>query len=136
MLDTTALRAPGRRLTSFFDDRTRSSRPPSAYPRAARRAREWSVSSASWSNQPVVGARYGSVSHAKGYSSACPAGFVGFPITALAQKWVDESVPNYGVRVQPLFALLRFRPWALCASTSRSTSVCGYRCAVAGASPL
>jgi hypothetical protein len=64
-------------------------------------AREWSVSSASWSNQPVVGARYGSAAHAKGYSSACPAGFVGFPITALAQKWVSEEVPNYGVRVQP-----------------------------------
>jgi hypothetical protein len=64
-------------------------------------ARGWSVGSASWSNQPVVGARYGSASHAKGYSSACPAGFVGFPITALAQRWVDESVPNHGVRVQP-----------------------------------
>ncbi len=64
-------------------------------------AREWSVSSASWSNQPVVGARYGSSLSAKGYSSACPAGFVGFPITALAQRWVDESVPNHGVRVQP-----------------------------------
>jgi len=64
-------------------------------------AREWSVSSASWSNQPVVGARYGASVSAKGYNSTCPAGFVGFPITALAQKWVDESVPNYGVRVQP-----------------------------------
>ena len=64
-------------------------------------SREWSVGSANWSNQPVVGARYGSVAHAKGYSSSCPAGFVGFPITALAQRWVDESVPNYGIRIQP-----------------------------------
>ena len=64
-------------------------------------SREWSVSSASWAKQPVVGARYGSASFAKGYSSASPAGWVGFPITALAQKWVDESVPNYGVRLQP-----------------------------------
>lgn len=64
-------------------------------------AREWGVNSASWSNQPVVGARYGAVSHAKGYSSTCPAGLVGFPITELAQKWVSESVPNYGVCVQP-----------------------------------
>ena len=64
-------------------------------------SREWSVSSASWAKQPLVGARYGSASHAKGYNSSCPAGFVGFPITGLAQRWVDESVPNYGVRVQP-----------------------------------
>ncbi|MDQ4072002.1 MAG: DNRLRE domain-containing protein [Actinomycetota bacterium] len=64
-------------------------------------SREWSVGSANWSNQPRVGARYGSASFAKGYSSSCPADFVGFPITALAQHWVDESVPNYGVRLQP-----------------------------------
>jgi len=64
-------------------------------------SRAWGVNSASWAKQPVVGARYGSASHANGYSSACPADYVGFSITDLAQKWVDQSVPNYGVRVQP-----------------------------------
>ena len=49
----------------------------------------------------MVGARYSSASFAKGYSSASPAGWVGFSLTALAQRWVDESVPNYGVRLQP-----------------------------------
>ena len=63
--------------------------------------RDWSVGSASWARQPVVGARYSSASFAKGYSSASPAGWVGFSLTALAQRWVDESVPNYGVRLQP-----------------------------------
>ena len=34
-------------------------------------------------------------------SRASPEGWVDFTITAIAQKWVDGSVPNYGVRVQP-----------------------------------
>jgi len=64
-------------------------------------SRDWSINSASWRRQPMVGARYGSASSAKGWSSASPVGWVGFPITALAQQWVNESVPNHGVRLQP-----------------------------------
>ena len=64
-------------------------------------ADSWGVTSATWARQPAVGARYGSSHSAKGYSSACPAGWVGFPITSLAQKWVDNEVPNHGVRIQP-----------------------------------
>ena len=64
-------------------------------------AQSWGVTSATWAKQPAVGARYGSSHSAKGYSSACPAGWVGFPLTSLAQKWVDNEVPNHGVRIQP-----------------------------------
>lgn len=64
-------------------------------------AGSWGLTSTTWSRQPTVGARYGSASFAKGWSSASPAGWVSFPITALAQKWVSDEVPNHGVRVQP-----------------------------------
>ena len=76
----------------------------SAQPRTTevlRVARDWGVNSASWSTQPAVGARYGSASFANGWSGGPPAAWVAFPIGALAQKWVEESVPNHGVRIQP-----------------------------------
>ena len=50
-----------------------------------------------WSNKPALGASYGTVSAAKGFSSACPGGRISVPITGLAQAWSTASYPTGGM---------------------------------------
>jgi RHS repeat-associated protein len=50
-----------------------------------------------WTNQPALGAAYGSVSSAKGFSSACPGGRITVPMTDLAKAWSTASYPVGGM---------------------------------------
>lgn len=71
-----------------------------SYSCAARALDAWSVTSEAttatrWSAQPALVTKVGSVSAAKGYSSACPAGRVGVPVTSLVQRW-SGTTPVHG----------------------------------------
>ncbi|WP_232828391.1 DUF6531 domain-containing protein [Kribbella monticola] len=44
-----------------------------------------------WANQPALGTVYGSLSAAKGFSSACPGGRIIIPMTSLARAWSNAS---------------------------------------------
>ena len=61
----------------------------------------WSVgafnSSTTWANQPALGAKYATITSAKGYSSACPAGNVSADITT----WAVAAAGN-GYATNPL----------------------------------
>lgn len=50
-----------------------------------------------WSNKPALGAVYGTVSAAKGFSSACPGGRISVPFTGLAQAWSTAPYPTGGM---------------------------------------
>ncbi len=50
-----------------------------------------------WTAQPTIGSVYGSVSSAKGFSSACPGGRISIPMTGLAQAWSTASYPTGGM---------------------------------------
>lgn len=60
----------------------------------------WNPSTATWSNQPTA-TTVGQVAYtgAKGFSSACPAGDVTFPVTGIVQHWADTPASNYGFRL-------------------------------------
>ncbi|EYT50831.1 DNRLRE domain-containing protein [Brachybacterium muris] len=65
----------------------------------------WSVptvvsSSVRWSNQPALGARYGSVTVAKGANSSCAAGWVNIPVTGLVQSWSSSSAGSVSLVVK------------------------------------
>lgn len=65
----------------------------------------WSVSSVvsssvRWSNQPALGAKQGSVTAAKGFSSSCKAGWVNIPITNLAKSWSTSSASSVSLAVK------------------------------------
>jgi hypothetical protein len=50
-----------------------------------------------WTNQPTIGTSYGSVSSAKGFSSACPGGRIEIPMTGLAQAWSTATYATGGL---------------------------------------
>ncbi|MEV8373735.1 RHS repeat-associated core domain-containing protein [Kribbella sp. NPDC056861] len=49
-----------------------------------------------WTAQPTLGAVYGSVSAAKGFTG-CPGGRISIPMTGLAQAWSTASYPTGGL---------------------------------------
>ncbi|WP_020388919.1 RHS repeat-associated core domain-containing protein [Kribbella catacumbae] len=54
-----------------------------------------------WTSQPVTSATvWGSVSTAKGFSSACAAGRIAVPMTSLAQYWSGQPDPTVGVALK------------------------------------
>ena len=51
-----------------------------------------------WTSQPSLGAQYGSLQVAKGFSAACPSGKVSVPVPGLVQMWsLNASTPTGGV---------------------------------------
>lgn len=50
-----------------------------------------------WTSQPSLGAQYGSLQVAKGFSASCPSGKVSVPVTGLVQMWSANSSPTGGV---------------------------------------
>jgi len=61
------------------------------------RSSEPATTESRWTNQPTIGASYGSVSSAKGFSSACPGGRISVPMTSLAQAWSTATYPTGGL---------------------------------------
>ena len=53
-----------------------------------------------WTSQPRIGAKRGSVSVAKGYSSSCPAGRVAVPMTDQARAWASTAQSQVGVMLR------------------------------------
>jgi RHS repeat-associated protein len=56
-------------------------------------------SSTSWSNQPAGYTHYGTLSVAKGYSSSCPGGRVGVPVTSMLRAWAGSGWSNGSLRL-------------------------------------
>lgn len=60
----------------------------------------WTSSEARWTAQPsATTSGEGSLNTSKGYSSACAAGYVYYPVTPIAQYWADNPTKNFGVRL-------------------------------------
>ena len=60
----------------------------------------WVSTDVRWTNQPTYTTSGEGVHNvSKGYSSACAAGYVTYPITPIAQYWADNPDKNYGVRL-------------------------------------
>ncbi len=52
-----------------------------------------------WATQPPLAGVVTARPFSHGYSGACPAAWEGFSITGLANEWVNQAAPNYGVAV-------------------------------------
>ncbi|MBG0825834.1 RHS repeat-associated core domain-containing protein [Planomonospora sp. ID91781] len=60
----------------------------------------WDQSTLTWSNQPgVYASGEAIVKSSYGYSSACPANWMRFPLTSIAQAWAGGAA-NYGVQLR------------------------------------
>jgi RHS repeat-associated protein len=57
------------------------------------------TTASNWANQPATIASYGSLTTAKGFSSSCAAGWVSFPMTALATGWSAATYTNSAIRL-------------------------------------
>jgi large repetitive protein len=67
---------------------------------AQRIMQAWNTSTLLWTNQPTATSTgQQAMATAKGFSSACPAGNVYFPVTPIVQTWADTPSSNLGVRL-------------------------------------
>jgi large repetitive protein len=67
---------------------------------AQRITQAWNTSTLLWTNQPTATSTgQQAMATAKGFSSACPAGNVYFPVTPIVQTWADTPSSNLGVRL-------------------------------------
>ncbi|WP_417234383.1 DNRLRE domain-containing protein [Arthrobacter sp.] len=61
---------------------------------------EWTASTARWTAQPKATiSGEGTLNTSKGYSDACKAAYVYYPVTPIAQYWADNPTKNFGVRL-------------------------------------